>query len=394
MHKTRTLLIAAVMVTGYSVLAPSLSAHEAGTRNHCYVESTDPGVWKDVDCDLGGTNPSEAVQRTAEIEGAYDAPPIEGPGNPDGEGEWGGFDDPTTCEGGCVFPYIFQAVQFGAICSPSEVQGQPIPQACWAGNGGAVWTACDNPGHWLNGGGVSDGDLPCSWNRGSDDIEVIQESDGTWNVTTSDYVVEEALPFDHMEFKFSCLTCLVDRDLPYVVTSDSLDDDSFHGEGQDEKPGNNGDCRGSVVGDSFDRANDETPVELDTSLVSLFFCNDSAPGPRELSENRCGRTGDQGFDTQNPVTRPTQNDEWGDSADHATSSVYQQKLSGANYTTHHLGEDPEKYDLNGDKPDEERVHPGVDSVAVFLYGPIHWSASCGSQTGVPTSFGTFTVRVS
>lgn len=362
MRKAKTLLVAAVMVTGYMLIAPSVAAHDE--KEHCYVDSTDPDVWEDVDCDIGGSNPSESVQRTVTISGDYNAPPVEGPGNPDGGGEWGGTEDPTSCSGGCVFPYIFQAVIL-TQCTPGGALGQDIPSECIR-NGGAVFNACDADAHWLNGGGVSSFDAPCSWDRGSKSGD--QDS----------AEVDTARPFDTLHVSFDCATCVVDRQIPFVVTTNSKDTDTFHGEGQGEKPGNNGDCAGTVFGDATQLVWGEV-LGGDPPLVA---CNDNGPGPRELSVNECASSA--GGAQSDPITRPDSL-EWG-----SGPGVYQQGLSNETYMTHHLGDDDERVDDG----DFEKQHPGVTTLAIFLYGPVHGQQSCGDASPVPTGFGTFFVEIS
>lgn len=301
--------VAAIVLVGTAGLALPAAAHPVS--DHCYQP---PDGWQQDpidDCSTQAPTPSISTE--------YDAPPVEGPGDPDGEGN--------------LFPYLFRAV-IVRQCTPDNVAGEELPRECLQ-SGGTAWDACDSTSHW-NLGGNPARDVPCSWARDSADP----------------HPVGDDLPFDHLAVSIDCLTCVLDRKVPYLVATDSGDGDSLYGEGgQDGTEDNARNC--------------------DWVLWELTICEDpSVPGPRELAVAGCGdRSG---------ITRPA-GDEYG-----TGDGVWQQALSEEEYLTHHLD----------DGKNEVRDHPGVEGFAVFLTGPVSGRDACPQDSVYTTLQGTITVTAS
>lgn len=243
--------------------------------------------------------------RTATVSKTYHAPPIEGPGQP------------TQ-----LHPYMPRTVVAEA-CTPSSVAGQPAPAEQCIRNGGAIWDPCDSAAHAHNGGNPRH-DLPC------------RDPDSA------------AGPFDTVSVQIDCVTCFIQRKIPYVVLTDSADDDAYYG----ERFANDGDC-------------------------SWLACPDFGPGPREVEVFAC---------SEHPAFTPRPSDDtWG-----TGPGIAQQRLGGEEYLTHHLGSSS----TSVDPEDEYRPHPGVDGFAVFLLGPIHGRKGCPTASNFPPVHGEITVTLS
>lgn len=336
-----TLLVGIALVVatmGLAIVAAPAAAH-GNVDEHCWTDSHPDDPYID-DC-----NDDDQNDKTASLGGTWEAPPIEGPGDPDGSGD--------------IFPYIFQAVIFTQCTPGSFGPVEDIPSTCVT-TGGDTWNGCDANAHW-NLGGNPAGDAPCSWDR------------GVWTADDDDAVVgntsNNIKPFNSVTATLDCLTCsLPDRTIPFVFATDSNDADTFYGEGVGPNAANDGDCTGTTVGDLWNTLGVTPP---------LFGCNDSERGPREIEAVGCNRV-----EVTHTQHRP--NDQYGEG-----EGIWQQALGENQYLTHDLGPDNSSVDPDFDHYQD---HPGVQGAAIFLLGTLHGGQACPDADPVPTARGTFSLE--
>lgn len=277
---------------------------------------------------------------------SFQAPPIEGPGDPDGQNGIAGLVN---------LPYSFRAVILNNVCvsTPEDVGDQDI--ACVT-NGGAVWDACDSGSHW-NLGGSEEGDVPCSWPRDQFDGDM------------TDAVVPPGYPYDNVQVSIVADNPTLGP-IPASVTTNSADGDNLHGEGVGGDGANDGDCQDDEI--VITNPTGVGPEEVTIGPGFILACNDGGPGPREIEQGICG-TG--------LIARPNppgvNADNWG-----TGDGVWVQALAETSYLSHRNGTDPFVTDFDGDEPDAYWPHPGVQTFAIFLHGPVHGADACPNYSGV------------